>query len=143
MSIETENGRPATKLVVVVDETLTSGHAVNAAAVLGLAIGGRLTDSLGLDGKDASGQVHLGLNTHPVPVVTAGQEQLRELYRKATERPDLLVVGFNEVARRARVYEDYLATLAETPGDDVDYAGVAVFGPRNRVTALTKRFPLL
>ena len=127
----------------MVDETLPAGHAVNAAAVLGLAVGGRLTDSLGADGKDASGGVHAGLNTHPVPVVTASREQLRELRRKAGERPDLLVVGFNEIARRARVYEDYLATLAETPADDIDYAGIALFGPRNRVTALTKRFPLL
>ena len=87
--------------------------------------------------------MHLGLNTHPVPVVTATREQLRELRRKAAERQDLLVVGFNEVARRARAYEDYLATLAETPAEDIDYAGIAVFGPRNRVTALTKRFPLL
>lgn len=60
-----------------------------------------------------------------------------------TSRPDLLVVAPNEVARRARVYDEYLAALAETPGEDVDYAGIAVFGPRNRVTALTKRFPLL
>ncbi|WP_249998541.1 DUF2000 domain-containing protein [Actinoplanes sp. M2I2] len=143
MSTQSEVERPATKLVVVVDETLAIGPAVNAATVLGLAVGARLTESLGADGKDASGGVHLGLNTHPVPVVTAGREQLRELHRKSTERPDLLVVGFNEVARQARVYEDYLATLAETPAEDIDYAGVAVFGPRNRVTALTKRFPLL
>jgi hypothetical protein len=143
MSTETAGARPATKLVVVVDETLATGHAVNAAAVLGLAVGGRIQDSLGADGKDASGGEHLGLNTHPVPVVTASREQLRELRHKAAERPDLLVVGFSEVARRARAYDDYLATLAETDGDDIDYAGVAVFGPRNRVTALTKRFPLL
>ncbi|GAB2627595.1 hypothetical protein Aab01nite_81150 [Paractinoplanes abujensis] len=130
-------------MVLVVDETLPTGHAVNAAAVLGLSVGARLADSLGADGKDASGGVHPGLNPHPVPVVTAGREQLRELRQKAAERPDLLVVGFSEVARRARAYDDYLATLAETPAEDVDYAGIAVYGPRNRVTALTKRFPLL
>jgi hypothetical protein len=75
--------------------------------------------------------------------VTASREQLRESRHKAAERHDVLVVGFSEVARRARAYDDYLATLAETGGDDIDYAGVAVFGPRNRVTALTKRFALL
>jgi hypothetical protein len=143
VSSETEVVRPTTKLVVVVDETLPSGHAVNAAAVLGLSMGGRIADSLGEDGEDASGGVHLGLNTHPVPVVTASREQLRELFAKAAERPELVVVGFNEVARRARVYEEYLVTLAGTPGDEIDYVGVAVFGPRNRVSALTRRFSLL
>ncbi|GAA1809763.1 hypothetical protein GCM10009682_34280 [Luedemannella flava] len=111
--------------------------------MLGLSIRGRLSELLGADGKDASGGLHLSLNTHPVPVVTADRAQLRELHAKATANPDLLVVAFSEVARRSRDYEEYLVELSRTPAEDIDYLAIAVFGPRNRVTALTRRVPPL
>ncbi|GAA3023703.1 DUF2000 domain-containing protein [Streptosporangium longisporum] len=132
----------ATKLVLVVRDDLPAALAVNAAAVVGLSLGGRLPDPPAAEGKDASGGVHAGLNPHPVPVLTASGDRLRELHDRARAREDLITVGFNEVARHARDYDDYLTALAATPGEDVEYVAVAVFGPRNRVTALTKRLPL-
>jgi hypothetical protein len=135
--------RLETKIVIVLREGLAPHIAANAAAVLGLSIGGRLPQLLGADGKDASGGVHAGLNTHPVPVVTADADQIAELHGMARERDDVIVVGFTEVARRARDYGIYLDDLATTPAADLEYVGVALFGPRNRITALTKRFPLL
>ena len=77
-----------------------------------------------------------------MPVLSATPAQLRDLHRKAHARDDLITVGFNEVARQARDYDDYLAAFAATPAEEIDYVAVAVFGPRNRVTALTKRFAL-
>ncbi|WP_043637231.1 DUF2000 domain-containing protein [Nonomuraea candida] len=133
----------ATKLVLVVRDDLEPAPAVNAAAVAGLSLGARLGRPLGGDGVDASGGWHAGLNPHPVPVLTASAEELRDLHHRALSREDLITVGFNEVARRARDYDDYLATLKATPSEDIDFVAVAVFGPRNRVTALTKRLPLL
>jgi hypothetical protein len=135
--------RLETKIVIVVHDGLPPHVATNAAAVLGLSLGGRLPHLLGADGKDASGGVHAGLNTHPVPVVTADAQQLAELHGKARSRDDIAAVGFTEVARRARDYATYLDDLASTPDSDLEYVAVALFGPRNRITALTKRFPLL
>ncbi|MEU0156998.1 DUF2000 domain-containing protein [Micromonospora fulviviridis] len=135
--------RLETKIVMVVRDGLAPHVATNAAAVLGLSLGGRLPHVLGADGKDASGGVHAGLNTHPVPVVTAPAEQLANLHSKARARDGITAVGFTEVARHARDYANYLDDLATTPDSDLEYVAVALFGPRNRVTALTKRFPLL
>ena len=134
---------PTTKLVLVVRDNLEPALAVNAAAVVGLSLGARMSDHLGGDGVDADGGWHAGLNPHPVPVLTAPADELRELHHRALSRDDLITVGFNEVARAARDYDDYLSTLKTTPSQDLDFVAVAVFGPRNRVTALTKRFPLL
>ncbi|WP_262380428.1 DUF664 domain-containing protein [Nonomuraea sp. PA05] len=131
-----------TKLVVVVRADLPHGWAVNAAAVLGLSLGRRLAGPPPQDDKDASGGVHAGLDPHPVPVLSATAEQLRELHDKAGGREDVVTVGFNEVARQARDYDDYRAALAATPGEGIEYVAIAVFGPRNRVTALTKHLPL-
>lgn len=132
----------STKIVVVLREGLEPALAANAGVVLGLALGGRMENSLAADGKDAGGGVHAGLNPHPVPTLVASAEQLRELKAGADER-DLTVVGFNEVARRSRDYVEYLDALAVTEPQDVEYVGVAVFGARNAINKLTGKLALM
>ena len=132
----------STKIVVVLREGLEPALAANAGVVLGLALGGRMENSLAADGKDAGGGLHAGLNPHPVPTLVASAEQLRALKAGADER-DLTVVGFNEVARRSRDYVEYLDALAATEPQDVEYVGVAVFGARNAVNKLTGKLALM
>lgn len=132
----------STKIVVVLREDLEPALAANAGVVLGLALGGRMENSLAADGKDAGGGLHAGLNPHPVPTLVASAEQLRQLKAGADER-DLTVVGFNEVARRSRDYVEYLDALAATEPQDVEYVGVAVFGARNAVNKLTGKLALM
>ncbi len=132
----------STKIVVVLREDLEPALAANAGVVLGLALGGRLENSLAADGKDAGGGVHAGLNPHPVPTLVASGEQLRQLKAGADER-ELTVVGFNEVARRSRDYVEYLDALAATEPQDVEYVGVAVLGPRRDVNRLTGKLALM
>lgn len=132
-----------TKVVVAVRNDLPAGMAANAAAVLALSLGPQLGETVGEDGRDASGGAHAGLNTHPVPVVTATAEQLRGLRQEALGEPDVRMIALNEVARAAREYGAYLDTLAVTEPEAIEYVGVIVHGPRGRVTRLTKRFPLM
>lgn len=131
----------STKLVVVLRSGLDLAVAANASAVLGLALGARLENSLGTDGKDAGGNVHAGINPHPVPTLVATGDELRRIKALADER-DLTVVGFNEVARRSRTYVDYLDRLAVTEPAEMEYVGLAVFGPKKDVNKLTGRLSL-
>lgn len=127
-----------TKLVFVLRDDLPPNLAANAAAVLGLTVGARLpAELLGEDLKDADGTPHLGLNTHPVPVLTAPADRLRALHRAE----DLLVVGFTEVARRSRAYAEYAGALAAT--NDPEFVAVALHGPRAEVGRLTRDLPLM
>ncbi|MFD6952151.1 MULTISPECIES: DUF2000 domain-containing protein [unclassified Nocardiopsis] len=132
----------STKIVVVLRQGLEPALAANAGAVLGLALGGRLENSLAADGKDADGGVHAGLNPHPVPTLVASGEQLRRLKAGADEQ-GLTVVGFNEVARRSRDYMEYLDALATTQSRDVEYVGLALLGPRKDVNRLTGKLELM
>ncbi|GAA1107660.1 DUF2000 domain-containing protein [Nocardiopsis composta] len=131
-----------TKFVLVVEADAEPAQAVNAAAVTAAAVGGRLPGMVAADGKDASGGVHAGLNPHPIPVLSAGQERLRELYGAARDGGEITAVALNDVARRAREYGEYLDRLEATPAEELSYTAVALFGPKNRVNALTKRLPL-
>lgn len=126
-----------TKLALILRDDLPRNLAANAAAVLGLTLGARLPDLLGEDAKDADGTVHVGLNTHPVPVLTAPADRLKVLHRAE----GVLKIGFTEVARQSRVYAEYLEALART--EDPEFVAVALYGPRAEVTRLTRKLPLL
>ncbi len=130
-----------TKMVIVLSEGLPAAEAVNAAAVLGLSASARTAD-LGDEGVDAAGLSHGSLDRHPVPVLVAGQGQLRDLHERFTSVEGVHVVAFTEVARRSRDYEVYLAALAQTSAEDNSYVGLLILGPRHRVTAATKRLTL-
>lgn len=131
------------KVVLALRADLPAGMAANAAVVLGLSLGPQLADWIGADGHDASGELHPGLNTHPVPVVAATAEQLRELRLRVQDESEVRAIALSEVARRAREYGAYLEALEATKPEDIDYVGVIVHGARNRVTRLTKKLPLL
>lgn len=131
------------KLVVVVDADMDRGGAANAAAVAALALGRRLDGPLGADGKDASGGVHAGIDPHPIPTLAADPERIRALYEAGRERDGVTAVGFTDTARRARDYGSYLEDLSRTGAEELVYRALALFGPKARVNALTKRLPLL
>ncbi|MER5262304.1 DUF2000 domain-containing protein [Actinosynnema sp. NPDC002837] len=126
-----------TKLALILRDDLPPNLAANAAVVLGLTLGARLPDLLGDDAEDAGGALHLGLNTHPVPVLTTSADHLKALHRA----DGVLKIGFTEVARRSRAYPEYLEALART--EDPDFVAVALYGPRAEVTRLTRKLPLM
>ncbi|MGW2475131.1 DUF2000 domain-containing protein [Streptomyces sp. NPDC001665] len=132
-----------TKVALVLRDDLSPAHAANAAAVLALSLGGRIPDSLGRDGVDASGGIHAGLNAHPVPVLTAPADELRVLIGRVGAADGVQVVTLNETARRSRDYEDYLTELKDTPADALDHLAVIIHGPRNKVSRLTRHLRLL
>ncbi|MFB7507311.1 DUF2000 domain-containing protein [Streptomyces broussonetiae] len=132
-----------TKVALVLREDLPMAHAANTSAVLALSLGGRIGEAIGRDGEDASGGVHPGLNTHPIPVLTASAEELNLLLERARTTDGVQLVSLTETARRARDYEDYLTDLKAAPAGDLEYLGVIVHGPRTDVSRLTRRLSLL
>jgi hypothetical protein len=136
-----ETMRLDTKLAIVLSNALTGAEAANAAAVLGLAASAYTT---GPGGKavDADGRGYGALDPHPIPLLVVPLGDLAELHEKADADPALAVTAFTETARRSRDYDEYLSLLAGTGSADVAYVGLAVYGPRGRVTALTKRLAL-
>jgi hypothetical protein len=130
-----------TRLAIVLSSALSGAEAANAAAVLGLAASAYTTGPRG-KAVDADGRGYGALDPHPIPLLVAPPGDLAALQDKADADPALAVTAFTETARRSRDYDDYLSLLAETSSADIVYAGLAVYGPRSRVTALTKRLAL-
>lgn len=131
------------KWVVVVDRAVPAGEMVNAVACTAAATGAAVDNLLAHGGPDADGTHHPGLPWAGCSVLTATAEELAAVRAKAVGSPGVLVVDMPRAAQTHRVYDEYLAELAGTPGADLACRAVSVVGPRNRVAAITKRLDLL
>ncbi len=130
------------KCVMVLDETLSVGLAVNTAGVLALTLGRELDRVVGPDVVDGSGRPHAGITTVPIPALKASGEALRDLRRRA-EDEDLLVVDFTDAAQTSKTYADYERKIAVISTEQLNYLGVALYGAKKPVKRLTRSLPLL
>jgi hypothetical protein len=131
------------KWVVIIDEALPPGRAVNAAVCVASATGPAVTGLLGPDAVDAAGLVHPGLPWIGCTILSASGEQLRELRARATESLGIFVADMPADAQETRVYDEYLARMTTRSANEIAYYAVGLVGPRNRIDKLVKRLPLL
>ena len=131
------------KWVVVVQQDLPAGRAVNAAACVAAAIGASVQGLLGPDALDADGSAHPGLPGAGCSVLSAPAEQLAAIRAKAAGSDGVLVVDMPEVAQLTRVYDEYFEAVAATASEALAPLAVALVGPRNRVDRIVGRLPLL
>ncbi|NUU05839.1 DUF2000 domain-containing protein [Leifsonia sp. C5G2] len=131
------------KWVVVVDESLPAGLAANAASCTAAATAAGVGGLLGPDAVDADGSTHPGLPWAGCSVLRAPAAQLAVIRAKAAAADDVFVADMPAAAQQTRVYDEYLAAVAENEGDALPYYAVSVVGPRNRVDRIVGRLALL
>ncbi len=67
----------------------------------------------------------------------AAKQLLKSLHAKLyePEYAEMQVVDFSNVAQSCNVYEEYIASAAETPEPEHTYYGVAIYGDKKKSTA--------
>lgn len=136
-----ENESP--KCVIVIDDELPMGLAVNAAGVLAVTLGRRVESIVGEDAIDASGQTHAGLIKITLPILKARKEIIKEIRTRASQTDGIMVVDLTEPAQTARTYHDYTARLATLSTEEIVYLGVALYGSKGAINRLTGNLSLL
>jgi hypothetical protein len=131
------------KWVVVVDETLPRGRAVNAAVCLAAATQDAVTGLLGPGARDADGSDHVGLPWAGCSVLGAEPARLAALRARAVQDPRVHVADMPVDAQRTRVYDEYLERVRTARADDLDYLAVGLVGPRRAVDKLVGGLRLL
>jgi uncharacterized protein DUF2000 len=131
------------KWVVVVDRDLPPGRAANAAICVAAATQSAVSGLLGDDVPDAEGTVHPGLPWAGCSVLAADTGALRALRAKAASYADTFVADMPALAQETLVYADYGTALGKTAPEDVTYCAVSIVGPRNRVSKIVGKLPLL
>lgn len=131
------------KWVIVVDAALGPGLIANAVACVAAAVGYATPGLLGRGGPDGSGHHHPGLPWAGCSILAADAVTLRRIRDCAVAAQGLLVVDMPHAAQANRIYDDYLAELAQQNATDVAYNAVSIVGPRNAVDKLVGKLPLL
>ena len=124
------------KWVIIVDDSISAGLMANAVACISATTGTAVAGLIGSGGPDASGRLHCGLPWAGCSVLTASPRTLAEIRAKAVASDGVLVVDMPRGAQTTRVYDEYLARLAETKPEDLAVSAISVVGPKNRVSKL-------
>jgi hypothetical protein len=142
MSTGERTGAAKLKWVVIVDQALSPGQAVNAAVCVAAATSPGVSGLLGAGGPDASDHWHPGLPWAGCSILAAGSVQLSAIREQAIER-QLLAADMPAAAQATRVYDDYLRSLAKTEPGDLAPLAISLIGPRNQVAKLVRHLELL
>lgn len=130
------------KLALIIDNNLEIGLAANTAAVLALSVGAQHPELIGADLTDGSGQPHIGITNIPIPVLGTDSVTLTSLVQKL-QGTGVELVSFSKIAQSIHSYEEYASKLKATPGEEIEYSGIALFGPQKAVNSLVGSLPRL
>jgi len=132
------------KCVIVIDADLPVGIIANTAAVLSLSLGRTVPDLIGRDLQDQRGQRRHGITTAAIPVLKGNRPSLKTLREALREHePELTVIDLITATQTTKSYEEYADRLATTPVEDLEYQGLALYGPQKVVNKYTGSLGLL
>ena len=123
------------KWVVIVDQGLPPGRAMNAAVCVAAATSAAVTGLLGPDALDRDHSIHAGLPWAGCTILMATSEKISAIRAKAAAADDTFI------AEQTRVYAEYLTNMSTA--ETIDYHAISLVGPRNRVSKLVHSLPLL
>lgn len=133
------------KCVIVVDESLPVGLIANTAAILGITLGKRFPETVGVDVVDQTGRMHPGIIEFPVPILKGNGELLRVLRQKlyGADFSQVYTVDFSDVAQSCKTYQEFIDKLGAIAEEELRYFGLALCGPKKQINKLTGNLPLL
>jgi hypothetical protein len=131
----------ATKIAVVVREDLATWQKLNVTAFAVSGVAATAPQTVGEPYLDASDVRYLPMFGQPVLVFAGTAAQLRKAHRRVLER-DLAVSVYPEELFGTFNDEDNRAVVRKIPTEDMNLAGLAVYGPRAAVDAALKGLSL-
>jgi len=130
---------------MIINENLPTGIIANATAALGISLASAADGLIGKGLPDRDERMHKGITNIPIPILTLSKEELRTRYDKFLEKndPEILVIGFSEIAQKSLNYDDYEIKLAAACKDEIEYLGICIYGPKKKINKLTGNLKML
>lgn len=130
------------KFVIIINEKISAGEAVNTAAILSSAICSKVDDLIGSDITDKDDFTHSGITKHNIIIVKSSKNKLKNIIKSA-KKCELITADFTDIAQKHHNnYEGYANELKLSDENNFDYLGVAIFGPQEDVNVLTSKLSL-
>jgi hypothetical protein len=133
--------KPAQKIAVVLEQSLTPGIALNTTAHMGIQLGGLAEGLMGVSPVDASGDKHSGIPIYPNVVLKATGEQIKEILEKSRNY-DVVVADYPKAGFETSTDEEFCVSVAQETRESIVYWGITIFGDRKAVDKLTGHLKL-
>lgn len=131
------------KWVIVVNDSLPAGRAVNAAVCVASATVAHVEGILGPAATDSAGVVHPGLPWAGCSILAANSETLLSIRDKGEAHEAIFVADMPQAAQHTRIYDDYVTAIHSSDSKSLDYLAVSLIGPKNRIDRIIGKLPLL
>lgn len=131
------------KCVMIINHELPLGLIANTAAVLAVSLGAKIEGMVRENALDRDGCVHQGITQVSIALLKGNSDLIRSMREKLLLMNDIYFVDFCDAAQQSKHYDHYKARLLETPTDQLNYLGIAIYGPEQQVKSLTGNLALL
>lgn len=131
------------KFVVVLRQDLVSWQAMNALAHISAYLGNKMQERFDT-GKyfiTKDGKTHPRNSQYPIIVLRANAGEMASLMTKVRES-DLLYIGFIREMIETTDDKELEKIVKGTLDKDIEYLGIGVFGKKEEVDRITKKFSL-
>ena len=133
------------KCVMPIDDSLPLGLIANTAAIMGITLGQKMPEVVGVDVANRSGRTHLGIIEFPIPILKAPPERIKAI-REALYEDEfayLTVVDLSNLAQGCKTYSEFIEKMAQADEAALSYLGIALCGNKKKMNKLTGSLPLL
>ncbi len=133
------------KFVVVVNEKIAPGVAMNAASHMCLSMVAQASAEQKaamqfIDYVDADGNKYQSISALSLIVLTGRAGHMKKFIDEAKEK-GMITSAFIKTMT-GDTYKEQLENTKATKSDDIEYYGVAAFGPKEVMDTMTKKFSL-
>jgi lysyl-tRNA synthetase class 2 len=131
------------KIVIIIDSSLPAWQIMNTSGHIAAFLGNKMTSDFDTGKyfvtKDG---VNLPRNTqYAIVTLSATKEQLKQLISKVREA-DILYIGYVPEMMATSNDKKLAQMLGSKTDTEVEYAGIGLFGSKDKIDLLTKSFPL-
>lgn len=130
-----------TKSVILLLDSLPTGLKTNIAAVLGMSLGRYRPDLVGGVATTADGRELPGITTIPLPILSADETVMRDIFLKTCDLD--LLVAFGTAALTTKDYDEYCDKLGALADGDQGIKGLLLCGSKKIVNRLVGQLSLL
>ncbi|MCX4027516.1 DUF2000 domain-containing protein [Endozoicomonas sp. SM1973] len=125
------------KSVIVINEALPLGLAMNALSVIGVSLGRTLDGIVGPDIYSKDQFMYPGVINSPLPILKACQSTLNSIHATFANNQDVLLTPFSCLAQSCRTYDEYENKLSSANSDELELSGIGIVGLKKQVNKYT------
>jgi len=125
------------RCVIVINQDLPIGLAINAASIIGVGIGNKIKQLIGQDLTSVDGIDYPGVISSSLPILKTTNEIIKKIQKDCSKLEGIYFLPFSLIAQSCKNYDDYAHKLTNTQDQDIQIAAIGLVGNKSKVNKLT------